>query len=110
MLKLLSCLRSIVPGDQTVSIASSICTEADVRLANTRPNSPEVLQILNPLKETDSDTSGVGVDIRKDSDASLPQNLVSLKHKKEEKASAAECQKRVTMQVLGMLRKILTKP
>lgn len=41
---------------------------------------PEVLQILDPLKEADGDTSSIGVDIRENNDASIAQDLVSLQH------------------------------
>ena len=43
-----------------------------------RSNSPKVLQILNPLKEADSDTSSISVDVRKNNDASTSQYFVSL--------------------------------
>lgn len=39
---------------------------------------PEILQVLHPLKEADSDTSCIGVDVRKDNNATIPQNLVAL--------------------------------
>ena len=39
---------------------------------------PEVLQILNPLKEADSHTPTIGIDVRQHCDASLPQYLVTL--------------------------------
>lgn len=48
--------------------------------ADKRSDPPKVLQILDPLKEADSDTSSVGVDIRENNNAAISQNLVSLQH------------------------------
>ena len=39
---------------------------------------PEVLQILHPLKEADSDTTAIGLDVWQDRDASVSQDLVTL--------------------------------
>ena len=39
---------------------------------------PEVLQVLHPLKETDSHAATIGVDVRQNRDASVTQDLVTL--------------------------------
>ena len=49
-------------------------------MADKRSDLPEVLQILDPLKEADGDTSSIGVDIRENNDASISQDLVSLQY------------------------------
>ena len=94
--------RAVVPGPNTIGISCktatllsfgglnattcwiaipfavhTLCTYMD---ADKRSDSPKVLQILDPLKEADSDTSSVGVDIRENNDAAISQNLVSLQH------------------------------
>ncbi len=33
---------------------------------------PEVLEVLHPLEEADSHTTAIGVDVRENSDASIP--------------------------------------
>lgn len=64
-------------------------------------NSPEILQVLNPLKEANGDTSGIGVYIRENSDASISQNLISLQ--KPVSGAAQDEQEHVTLHTVLLL-------
>lgn len=64
---------------------------------------PKVLQVLNPLKEADGDTSSIGVDIRQDNDASISQDLVCLQRRHQLLQSTSATQERRLQKQTKML-------